>query len=109
MDGVVRTLEKAYPLVHGDRFLESVFWDKRAAYEYVGLHYDQNLLSYRMALARGYPTASLYFKLGELLLVGGRKAEARQALRRATRAPLDLTQARPLLAALSRGNPAKGR
>lgn len=100
MEPVLHTLEGSYPFVKGDPFLESVFWDKRAAYEYADLDYGQNLLSYRMAVTRGYPTAELYCKLGELLLVKGRVAEAEQALERATRAPLDWTPAGGLLKGL---------
>ena len=97
---VIKTLENAYPLVKGDPFLESVFWDKRAAYEYETLNYDEQLRSYKMAVTLGFPTADLYYKLGQLLLVCGHTAEARQAFLKATHAPLDLTPARALLAGL---------
>lgn len=97
---VLQVLESAYPLVKGDPFLESVFWDKRAAYEYEALNYGQQLFSYRMAVARGYPTAELYYKMGQLFMVGGHNAEARRAFLKATQAPLDLTPARVLLAGL---------
>ncbi len=97
MEAIIKTLGTAYPLVKGDSFLESVYWDKRAAYEYEDLNFDQQLFSYQMAVTRGYPTADLYFKLGELYRVKGRFNEARDAYLKATQAPLDLTQARAML------------
>ncbi len=97
---VIQILETAFPAVKGDPFLESVYWDKRAAYEYVNLDYDQQLLSYEMAVTKGYPTADLYFKLGELFRVKGRLAQARLAYLKATQAPLDLTPSAEILATL---------
>ena len=94
---VLQTLESAYPLVKGDPFLESVFWDKRGSYEYEALNYDQHLYSYQMAVTKGYPTADFYFKLGQLLLLKGKKAEAQAAFLKATQAPLDLTPAKAVL------------
>jgi tetratricopeptide (TPR) repeat protein len=80
-----------------DPFLESVYWDKRAAYEYENLNYEEQLRSYQMAVTRGYPTADLYYKLGQLLLVKKRYSEAQEAFLKATQAPLDLTQAHAVL------------
>jgi 4-amino-4-deoxy-L-arabinose transferase-like glycosyltransferase len=91
---VLAILERAAPLVQGDPFLESCYWDKRAFYEYQNADYEQHLRCYRMAVSRGYPTADLYYKLGLLFQVKGRFSEAREAFQRATRAPLDLTPAR---------------
>ncbi len=97
----IQILEEVYPRgVKGDPFLESIFWDKRAAYEYANLNYDQQLFSYQMAVTRGYPTADLYYKLGELLRVKGRLAEAEAAYLKATQAPLDLTPSSQILTAL---------
>ncbi len=96
-DPILRLLETAYPAVHGEPFLESVYWNKRAAYEYKKFNYDQHLLSYQMAVTRGYPTAELYYKVGLLLLEKGRDREAEVAFRKATLAPLDLTEAQTAL------------
>jgi hypothetical protein len=86
----------------GDPFLESVFWDKVAAYEYVNLDYPAHLKAYENAVSRGYPTAALYFKLGLLHLAKQNIPEAQTALQRATQAPLDLTSAKTLLEELNR-------
>jgi 4-amino-4-deoxy-L-arabinose transferase-like glycosyltransferase len=96
----IQILDRPYNLMKTDPFILSLYWDKRAAYEYVGLDYDQQLYSYQMAVRVGYPTADLYFKLGELLRVKGRLREARAAYLRATRAPLDLTPSAQVLEAL---------
>jgi hypothetical protein len=89
-----------------DPFLESVYWDKRAAYEYEALNYEEQLRSYQMAVTRGYPTSDLYYKLGQLLLVKQRYPEAQEAFLKATQAPLDLTQAHSLLEWLKTRPPA---
>lgn len=96
----VQTLEKAFPIVRGDRFLEAVYWDKMAAYAYEDLDYERQLNAYRMAVLRGYPTADLYYKMGQLYLVRQHIGEAWQAFRLATKAPLDRTPAARLLQAL---------
>jgi hypothetical protein len=97
MDNVIQTLEKAFPIVRKDPFLESVYWDKMAAYAYEDLDYERQLNAHRMAVLRGYPTADLYYKLGQLYLIKGLHVEARIALRRATQAPMDRTQSRAFL------------
>lgn len=97
---VVQILETASPAIEADPFLESVYWDKRASYEYADLNYDQQLYSYKMAVTAGYPTADLYYKLGELLRIKGRLTEAEEAYLKATQAPLDLTPSTQILAAL---------
>ncbi len=81
----------------GDPFLEAVYWDKRAAYEYENLNYAEQLRSHQMTVTLGYPTAEFYYKLGQLFLVKQRYPEARVAFLKATHAPLDLTQARAAL------------
>ena len=91
---LLKNLDGGYPLVRGNPFLESCFWDKRAAFEYQELNYEQQLFSYQAAVQKGFPTADLFYKLGELYRVKGRQAEAEEAYGRAVQAPLDLTQAR---------------
>jgi tetratricopeptide (TPR) repeat protein len=97
LEDVIRTLETAYALVKKDPLLESCYWEKRAAYEYRDLNLKEQLLSYQMALKRGYPAAHLWCNWGELLAIQGRVAEARQAFLKATQAPLDLTPAKTFL------------
>ncbi len=93
----VSILAAAYPLVKGDPFLESVYWDKMAAYDYEDLDYQAQLTAYQMAVTKGYPTADLYYKLGQLLLVGKRIPEAKEAFLKATQAPMNKTPAAQIL------------
>ncbi len=97
---LLQILQEAEPLAEGDRFLESVYWDKTASFEYEKLDFSSHLLAYRNAIQRGYPTADLCFKLGSLLLTVGRTEEAKWALTLATQAPLDLTPSKELLGQL---------
>ncbi len=97
IEKILKTLESAYPLVKGDPFLESVYWDKRAAFEYEDLNYEEQLRSYQMAVSLGYPSADLYYKLGQLLMVKQRYPGAQEAFLKATQAPLNLTQAHAAL------------
>ena len=106
-DPLIHLLEIAYPRVQGDPFLESVYWDRQAAFEYEGLHYDQQLYCYQMALTRGYPTAELYQKQGQLLLAGGHDSQAKESFQKAIKAPLDLTGARATLEWLKAKPPGK--
>jgi 4-amino-4-deoxy-L-arabinose transferase-like glycosyltransferase len=103
----IQTLDSAKSLMKNDPFLESFYWDKRAAYEYVALDYGQQLYSYQMAVKEGYPTADLYYKWGELLRVKGDLAGAREAYVKATQAPLDLTPSAQILAGLKAQLPEK--
>ncbi|HUO57364.1 MAG TPA: glycosyltransferase family 39 protein, partial [bacterium] len=80
-----------------DPFLESVYWDKMGAYAYENLDYDSQMKAYQNSLSRGYPTADLYFKMGQLFLVKQQYGEARKAFLKATQAPLDLTPSRTWL------------
>jgi len=93
----VSILAAAYPQVKGDPFLESVYWDKMAAYAYEDANYEVQLKCYQNAVTRGYPTADLYFKLGQMYLVGKKVKEAKEAFIRATKAPMDRTQATQVL------------
>jgi hypothetical protein len=89
----IAVLDRGYPEVRGDPFLESCFWDKRAAYEYARLDFAEHLRCARMALERGYPAAHLYFNLGLLYLKEGLNGEAEKAFEGALRAPADQTAA----------------
>ena len=99
-ESAVGILDRGYAEVRGDPFLESCFWDKRAAYEYVRLDFAEHLRSARAALERGYPAAHLYFNLGLLYLKEGREEEARRAFEEAARAPDNRTAAAWILSRL---------
>jgi 4-amino-4-deoxy-L-arabinose transferase-like glycosyltransferase len=76
-----RDMKRDYPLVKGDPFLESCFWEKVGYfYYYKGGHYPEHLLAIQRALERGYPAAHLYYQLAGLLDLAGKKKEAREWL-----------------------------
>ena len=106
-DELIAKLSKGTSLVKGDPFLESVFWDKVAAFEYGKLDYGANLAALQHAVKDGYPTAALCFELGNLYLAKGFKKEAREAYQMARKAPLDLTPSALLLLQLQKENSAK--
>jgi len=88
---VIRTLEGARPDLKGDPFLESVYWEKMAAYEYGNLDYDRHLLALQTAVQGGYPAAHLYYQLGVLLATKNRLSEARLALEKANQSAFNQT------------------
>ena len=88
-------LEGVYPLVYGDPFLESCYWEKRAAYEYRMGSLSEQLRSYQMAVTQGYPAGHLWYDLGDLLAIEGHYVEARQAFTQASQAPLGLPRNSP--------------
>jgi hypothetical protein len=97
---ILAILGKAYPLLKGDPFLESVYWEKTAAYEYENnenLDYDAHLHALRMAVQKGYPSAHLYFKLGLLLMAKNHFPEARQAFEKASHCAFNQTPSTQLL------------
>ena len=90
------------PLMKGDPFLESCFWEKvhvqndlESAYGDKKLSdiYQASLYSIQQALRYGYPTAHFYNELGILQEMGGRFGEARVSFQKAVQAPLDRTSA----------------
>jgi 4-amino-4-deoxy-L-arabinose transferase-like glycosyltransferase len=99
----LKTLKAAYASVHGDPFLESVYWDKTGAFDYENRDYDSHRRAAELAVTRGYPTADLYCKLGEMLMAKENRKDAKIAFRRATQAPLDETPSKLFLDWLNRG------
>ena len=73
-----------YPLIQGDPFLESAYWEKVAYfYYYYSGHYPEHLRALQLAVQRGYPAAHLYSELAELYTLGGQKALAQEASQKA--------------------------
>lgn len=73
-----------YPLIQGDPFLESAYWEKAAYfYYYYSGHYSEHLRALQLAVQRGYPAAHLYSELAELYTLGGRTALAQEAAQKA--------------------------
>jgi hypothetical protein len=112
-------LSRAYPLVQGDPFLESIYWEW--AFNFHGwenafgdrdtaVHGPALLQAIREELERGYPTAFFYNELGAFLDRQGDVSGARKAFEKAVRCPLNLTRAADNLRALDAlKNPAPSR
>jgi hypothetical protein len=88
-----RDMKRDYPLVKGDAFLESCFWEKVGTfYYYYGGHYPEHLLSIQRALERGCPAPHLYYQLAGLYQVAGKEKEAQEAFSKAKRSSGDEIQ-----------------
>jgi len=82
---IIRDLFQLYPLVKGDRFLESCFFEKIAENEYGDRHLPEQIGAMRQALQRGIPTAHLYNALGALDWRRGDIKQARMEFQEALR------------------------
>ncbi len=88
----VAKLPGGYPLMEGDSFLESVYGEWVAQY-HLGINLDLNISALERALQKGYPSANLYFKLGNFLAAQNRIPEAEKAFAGAAACPINHTQA----------------
>ncbi len=75
---VLEHFSEGYPLMKGDPFLESCFGEWVTQFHW-GADHQQNILLMKRALQNGYPSAHLYFKLGEYLFLDNRLPEAKTA------------------------------
>jgi tetratricopeptide (TPR) repeat protein len=100
---VLGGLFQHYPLVLKDPMLVSCFWERMSdfLYYYYGHPYEKTVYALEQAL-KGYPAAHLYFKLGSLLMRKGQYGEAKEALEKADRAPLNLCPVAEALALLEK-------
>ncbi len=81
---VDQDIHKDYPLVQGDPFLQSAYWEKAAFfYYYYSGHYPEHLRALQLAVERGYPAAHLHAELAELYQLGGQSVLAREASQKA--------------------------
>jgi hypothetical protein len=72
------------PLLEGDPFLESCFWERMGeVYYHFGHRYQDHLQAVQQAIQKGYPAVHLYYELAGLLRVAGRTAEAERAVQKA--------------------------
>ena len=110
---IFQALTPVAPLIQGDPFLTSCFWEKwhvqldlEAAYGDKKLEaiYQPSLQAVEYALKDGYPAAHLYNELGVFLNMGGKTKEAKASFQKALTAPLDETPAKRNLEALNRQN-----
>ena len=98
-------LLKVYPRFQGDPFLESCFWEKMADLflrnqsepAVLTQHADKVIQCLQKAIALGYPSAHLYFRLGTLYIINNEPEKAKKAFLKATRAPINLTNANQYL------------
>ncbi|HVZ81653.1 MAG TPA: hypothetical protein VHE12_12765 [bacterium] len=89
-------LERGYPLMAGDPFLESLYGEWVAQYHFKeGL--GPNLQALHRAIRKGYPTANLYWKYGNFLYLVGQKAKAQEAYSMAVRSRPNYTDAQLIL------------
>lgn len=80
LETVDRAVREDYPLVQGDPYLESCFWEKVGQfYYYARGHFPEHLRASQLAVQRGYPAAHLYRQRAELLLLSGDPKGAEQA------------------------------
>ena len=78
-------LSAAYPLVQGDPYLESCYWEWASQY-YFGPTKEKNIQALQNAIQRGCPAAYLYQQLAALLEGNGHIEEAHQAREKAQKA-----------------------
>jgi len=77
-------LAAAYPLVQGDPFLESCYWEWTSQY-YFGPTKEKNIQALQNAIQRGYPVACFYQQLTVLLEGDGHIEEALKAKEKAVK------------------------
>lgn len=94
---VVRKLLDGYPIVEADPFLESIYGEWFAQYHFThGL--ERNISALRRAVEKGYPTANLYYKLGNFLFLNRQLPEAHRAYLMAAGCKPNYTNATEILA-----------
>ena len=81
-----------YGLVKDDPFLESCYGEWLAQYHYED-NLNQNIAVLRRAIEKGYPTANLYYKLGNFLLLNREPEQARKSYELAVRSEPNYTAA----------------
>lgn len=91
-ESALEHLPEGYSLVLGDPFLESCFGEWLAQYHY-GPDYQMNVLALQRAIHKGYPSANLYYKLGNFLVINGEPEEARVAYEKAVHSKSNYTNA----------------
>lgn len=97
-DSLLETLNKTYPLFHGDPFLEACYGEKKADLLFRLGRIPQAEQSLNQAIQKGYPAANLFYRLGTLQLIQQNEPEAQKAFRKAIHAPINLTQSVRFLA-----------
>ena len=90
----------AYPYFHGDRFLESCFWEKVVFHLKADHNKSAVLAAIQQGLKRGYPLPQWFNDEGVLWAEKGEKEQARRAFEAAIHSPVNFTPAAENLRAL---------
>jgi hypothetical protein len=93
VDPILNDLYAHYALFQGDRFLESVFWEKVAFYEEFQMKIPEAVAALKKAAQDGYAAAELYNKLGVLTALLGNQEEAEGYFEKALCCPVNRTTA----------------
>ncbi len=89
----LKDLYAHYAIFQGDRFLESVFWQKVAFYEIYRHQIPEAVAALKNGVQNGYPSAQFYNQLGELFAFFGKKDEAEGYFKKALSCPVNRTTA----------------
>lgn len=89
----IKDLYAHYSIFHGDRFLESVFWEKVAYYEKYHNKIPEAVAALKNSVKYGYATAQFYCELGDLFAFNGYKKEAEGYFEKAIECPVNRTTA----------------
>ena len=101
-DEIFEVLSRLYPFFRGDPFLESCYWEKVYFHDRANHLEPQSLEAVTLAVQRGYPAAHLLYGRGMSFYRLGFHQKGLDCLRKAVRAPVDLTIARQQLLLLQK-------
>jgi hypothetical protein len=93
VDLILKDLYAHYPVFRGDRFLESVFWEKVAFYEEFQMKIPEAVAALKNGIKDGYDAAQFYNKLGVLFALFANKEEAKGCFEKALNCPVNRTTA----------------
>jgi 4-amino-4-deoxy-L-arabinose transferase-like glycosyltransferase len=100
---VIQKLPEGLSLMASDPFLEACFGEWVAQYHF-GSDFGPNIQAIRRAIEKGYPTANLYYKLGNFYLMNRQRKEARQAYLMAAKSNPNYTNVQEVLSYLDSKN-----
>lgn len=92
-------LSYGYSLMAGDHFLEACFGEWVAQYHF-GSDFGPNIQAIHRAIEKGYPTANLYYKLGNFYLINHQAKEAHHAYLMAAKSNPNYTNVKDVLSYL---------
>ncbi len=104
-----QTLKFVYPFFRGDRFLQSVYWEKMADIYFMtwqinkeSRDFEKAVDSLKRALSNGFPSSHLYYRMGILYLLNSQPSQSIQSFKAALKAPMNFTDSRGILEQLKR-------